>query len=402
MSYTPSPASSSPTIPPPAARLGGIVLALVVATGLFGCKGKPERLVIGVALTRNYHPGIILALEELNAAGGIRGIPVETVGLDWTVLNEYDPREAMTWANRFAEIDDLVAVIGHSDSASTLASAAYYNQFQVPHIVTIATNPAISDIGPWTYRLCPTDTLQGNALAEYAVNDWGKQRAAVFYVDDDFGRSLAEIFQARFRDLGGQVVTMVPQHNVLQDEDRQLLERSLGHLVDLGFSGEGDLVVILQRQRGADEIITGMAGLPITPCALGADPLGIPWMAAHAHREGIDLRASLFFYPGQETPRTASFVATFRESTGREPDYGDAYTYDAVHLLKEAILAGAGSRRGVKEGLDSFIRAGTVLDGVVGSYLIGEDNDARRSFTIGALEDGVFRPIEPVRPLRSH
>ncbi len=381
-------------LPPIPARLGRIVL-LVVALGLLStCKPRAERLVIGVALDKGYHAGLILALEEINAAGGIGGIPVETVGPDWRMLNEYDPREAMIWANSFAESEELVAVIGHSDSASTLASAAYYNQLQVPHIVTIATNRAISGIGPWTYRLCPSDTLQGRALAEYAVNDWGKQRAAVFFVDDDFGRGLAEIFQAEFRSLGGQVVTMVPQHNLLQEEDKRLIRRSLTHLAERGFSEEGDLVVLLQRRWVAIEIITTMASLAITPSALGADPLGIPMMAAHAQAENIDLRASLFFHPGRGDPRTAEFVRTFKENFGAEPDYGNAYAYDAVYLLRDAILAGASSRPGVKEGLDSFIRDGTVINGVVGSYVIGENNDARRSFMIGVASDGVFRPIE--------
>src|SRR6185503_187532 len=134
------------------------------------------------------------------------------------------------------------AVIGHSDSASTLSAASFYNQQKIPQIVTIATNPAITNIGEWTYRLCLSDAAQGPALAEYAVKDWGKRRIAVFYVNDDYGRGLAQLFEKH---------------------DYQMIQSSLKFIK---AQGEPDLIVLFQRIAAAEWTIKAIrdAGLHST------------------------------------------------------------------------------------------------------------------------------------------
>ena len=159
---------------------------------------------------------MVLAAKEINARGGIGGIPLELMGLEWKIGNLYDAEEIVEWANKFAETQDLLAVIGHSDDSSTLSAAALYNKKGVPQIVTIATNPAITNIGDWTYRLCISDAAQGPALAEYTVRDWGKRRIAVIYVNDAYGRGLAELFETRVREIGGEIVASIMHRNVLE------------------------------------------------------------------------------------------------------------------------------------------------------------------------------------------
>jgi len=375
-------------------------LALGLALGwLSACDRPPERVVIGVALSRAYHQGVEMAVEEINAEGGIRGVPVELEGLDWVVVDNFDPRDAIGWAKHFAEIEDLVAVIGHSDSASTLAAAPFYNQLEVPQIVTTATNPAITDIGAWTYRLCVSDSVQGAALAEYAVSDWSKRRLALLYVNDDYGRQLASLFQEQAHELGAEVVAAVPLNNSLGAADKQLITRSLAHLAELDFDRPEDLVVLFLRRYGATfalQAISEQEGL--TPDVLGGDSIGLPVLAELACDLGLDLRAALFFVPAPGDERATRFSESYLAHYGEVPDYGSAFAYDATYLIRDVAVAGGLSRAGVRQAIEELIERSVPIQGVAGTYVLGPDHDALRQFYIGVAEDGAFRPLQAVGP----
>jgi branched-chain amino acid transport system substrate-binding protein len=362
-----------------------IVLALALLLLPSGCSRKPKRIVIGIALTQSYHPAAQLAVKEINASGGINGVPVELMGIDWKVVSYFKSEDVLRWAARFSEEKDLLAVIGHSDSASTLSAAAFYNQHTVPQIVTIATNPAITNIGVWTYRLCLSDAAQGPALAEYAVKDWGKKRIAVYYVNDDYGRGLAQLFEKSVRELGGQIVTSVMHRNLLEKDDEALIRSSL---MELKKNGEPDLVVLFQRVGAAQFTLKAIREASFKSSILGGDSLG-PSEFAKGHAELMEgVRVSQFFQPRSDDARTTKFLKDFRDFTTRDADYGEAFAYDAVYLVRDAVANGGTSREGVKTYLDHLIMERTEQTGVAGTYWLGADHDARRSLYIVEVRNG--------------
>ncbi|RPJ82261.1 MAG: amino acid ABC transporter substrate-binding protein, partial [Acidobacteria bacterium] len=225
--------------------LFGVMLAVLLS----GCSPKPDKVVIGVALSEQNHEAVRLAVDEINRAGGIEGVPLELAGMDWRFRDAGQASEILQWAERFANTPDLVAVIGHSDSASTLSGAAFYNQHRVPQIVTIATSPAITNVGNWTYRLCLSDAKQGPALARYAVEKWGKRRIATFYVNDDYGRGVAQMFEQEVRRLGGAIVSSVMHRNLLRPEDQQLIRSTIERL---NGEGQPQLFALFQREEAAN------------------------------------------------------------------------------------------------------------------------------------------------------
>lgn len=378
---------------------------LVVSLLLIGaCAGEEQDLVIGIALTEDYHYAVQMAAEEINSNGGIGGARLSLVGLDWRDLDCFEPRDAIRWAERFAEIDNLVAVIGHSDSATTLASAPFYNRRRIPQVVTIATNPAITDIGPWTYRLCLSDDIQGKGLADYAVTSWHKKRFAIFYVDDDYGRQLASIFQEDVRQLGGEIISSVPTHNVLGEVDWGLIERCFEHLEETGFTGDGDCLVLLYRQISAIEVLGALASRPgITRSLLGADATAMPAVAATATRLSFDLRASMFFTVSPDNPKSELFTAQFEQRWERRPSYASALAYDAIYLVWQAADIGGATREGVQQGLLQLVDERHPITGAAGTYVLGPDHDSQRAFHIGVVESGVFVPVEMIafRALRA-
>jgi branched-chain amino acid transport system substrate-binding protein len=368
------------------------MLALFVLPA--ACIRKPRRVVLGIALSASYHPAVELAVKEINSSGGVGGVPIELMGLDWKVVNEFNAPEILKRAGQFAEEGDLIAVIGHSDSSSTLSAASFYNQQKIPQIVTIATNPAITNIGDWTYRLCLSDAAQGPALAEYAVKDWNKRRIAVFFVNDDYGRGLAQLFEKRVRELGGEIVASVMHRNILADDDKDLIHAALKSLKQ---NQEPDLIVLFQRIAVAEWMLKTIHEEHLNSSILGGDSLG-PLDLAKAKPELMEgVRVSQFFLPRSEDALATSFVKNFREFTGKDPDYGHAFAYDAVYLLRDAALHGGASREGVKSYLDKLIREKTQGAGVAGNYILGSDHDARRELYIVEAHNGAHTLLKTLR-----
>ena len=364
---------------------GRLIWVVVLMLPLLSCTSRPRRVVIGIALSSANHPAVELAAREINAGGGVDGIPLELMGLEWKIGNVYNATEILEWAKKFADTRDLLAVVGHSDSSSTLSAAALYNQEGVPQIVTIATNPEITNIGHWTYRLCISDAAQGPLLAEYSVRDWAKKRIAVLYVNDAYGRGLAELFEARVREMGGEIVASIMHRNVLADDDQRMIRSCLKRMEG---KGRPDLFVLFQRVEAAGWTIAAIREAGFDVGILGGDSIS-PLSALRRNpklQEGM--RSSQFFMPDPNNTRVQSFLLHFREFAGTDPDYGNAFAYDAIYLLRDAILHGGFSRNGVKTYLDRLIREQTSMQGIGGVYTLGSDHDARRSLHIVEAHNG--------------
>ena len=365
-----------------------LAVAALVALGLPGCSDpRPGRVVLGIGLTPNSHAGVKLAADEINAAGGIDGVRLELAGLDSTSPDAYSPWAILATAAKFNAIPELLAVIGHSDSASTLAAAASYNRDGIPQIVTIATNPAITNIGSWTYRLCLSDSTQGPALATYAVQQWRKTRLGIIYVNDDYGRGLARLFEARARALGAHIVATAMHRNKLQAEDQQTIAETLADLK----REEADMVALFQRVEAAKWTLHALRGAGLDAAVLGSDNLAQHAFARDPSGLADGVRVSQFVNLDTSRPRVARFVDRIKAATGRDPDYAQAYGYDAVFMVRDAILRGGFTREGVKSSLDRLITGTERVQGVTGSFTLAADHDARRPLYIAEVRAGAFR-----------
>ena len=374
-----------------------IVFASFCLLSLFtlSCSRVPKRVVIGIALTRSNHPAAQLALDEINARGGVNGIPMAAMGLDWKVARDFGSEEILKWAEDFARNEDLVAVVGHSDSTATLSAAAFYNQHQIPQLVTIATNPAITNIGDWTYRLCISDLTQGKALARYAVKDWGKKSICIFYVNDAYGKGLAEILQREVRDLGAKVVANRMHRNELQDQDKETITATLA---ELKRTGAPDLFVLIQRIVAANWTIAAIRKAGFNSSILGADNLAQPEFLRRNAELCEGIRVSQFYLPSPDDSAAMKFLNSFRQANGSEPDYGQAFAYDAVYLVRDAVARFGFSRSAVKKYLDYLITEQVAVHGVGGDYLLGPDHDARRGMYIAEARNGRYERVMQINP----
>ncbi|HEY1416732.1 MAG TPA: ABC transporter substrate-binding protein, partial [Myxococcaceae bacterium] len=148
--------------------------------------------------------GAQLAVEEVNAAGGVQGRQL--------VIRSYDsqsrPEEAANAMTRLVTQDRALFVVGENQSSLSLAMAPAAAQGQVPMIAPSSTNPRVTtEGGPYVFRVCFTDTFQGELLARYARETLKAERVAVL-VDQksDYAVGLAKVFGTRFGALGGKIV----------------------------------------------------------------------------------------------------------------------------------------------------------------------------------------------------
>jgi branched-chain amino acid transport system substrate-binding protein len=364
----------------------GTTVAFAALT--LACQPRPSRVVFGIGMTANAHNAVKLAAREINAAGGIGGVPLELDGLDFSgIQNPFDPVTVLALADRFIGNEDLLGVVGHSDSASTLSAAASYNKYGVPQLVTIATNPAITNIGAWTYRLCLSDAAQGPALAEYAVNDWHKRRVAVFFVNDDYGRGLAHLFEQRVRQLGAEIVVSVMHRNALETDDKKMIHSALA---GMKRGTPPDLVALFQRVAAAAWTVRAIRESGLAVDLLGGDNLAQYTLPAIGAELTDGIRVSQFFDLDHGDPRAEQFGQTFRQLGGSDSDYSQAFAYDAVYLMRDAVLRGGYTRAGVKTYLDRLIRDRVPVRGVGGTFTIGADHDARRPLYVSEIRNGQF------------
>jgi branched-chain amino acid transport system substrate-binding protein len=162
-------------------------MAIVILTGLLACRAPAKAYVIGVVLGGEGEHAARLALARVNAAGGINGRPLEirTVSGRWST----GAQQALIAAESLAADPRVLAVIGHANSSASLAGSQVYNERHVVQIAPTTTAPLYDRAGPYSFRLVPSDTYQARFLAETARAQVGG-RVAVFYVNDDYGRSL--------------------------------------------------------------------------------------------------------------------------------------------------------------------------------------------------------------------
>ena len=149
-----------------------------------------------------------IAVEEINAAGGVLGKPLEVVMYDCRTRQE----DMVNAARRLVEQDKVVAVIGPSGSGLCIAAAPIFNKGQVPHIGTLPTNPLVTvdekgAVRPYNFRICFLDPYQGRIMAWFSAKDLKAQKAAVLYdVSSDYSQGQREFFVASFKEFGGSIV----------------------------------------------------------------------------------------------------------------------------------------------------------------------------------------------------
>jgi branched-chain amino acid transport system substrate-binding protein len=325
--------------------------------------------------------GVRMAVDEINAAGGINGRQIELEICD----DKCDPYEASLCGQKMTSNPEIFAVIGHVCSSCTLAAGPIYDKAGLTALTVSSTNPEVTKKG-WKYvfRSIANDGMQGPLIADLAVNKLSKPKVAIIYGNNDYGKGLLDATQPAVTELGGEVVaveTYAP--GVDKDFSAQLTKIAQAApdvLVLLTDYSEGGLIV---KQRMA----AGLADVAVIASG------------GNTHQAFIDLGGDgaegVFFlnyfdadYPD---PLVQAFVTKYVAAYNEKPatEIGP-YGYEAPYIYKLAIEQGA-----TKETLPDVLHT-IKYTGVTGVTEFGPDGDVlSKGQFILVIKDGKFSSYVP-------
>jgi branched-chain amino acid transport system substrate-binding protein len=311
---------------------------IVVVVMLAAALGWPTRaeVLIGVAGPMTGHQAWFgeqylraagLAVEDLNAGGGVLGEGVEfVIGDDFC-----DPDQAVAVARKLAS-DGVVFVVGHFCSHSSIPASKVYEEARILQIAPGSASAKLTDEGgPNVFRVCGRDDRQGTKVGDYLADRWADKRIAILDDGTTWGAGVADGVRRRLRDLGVPIAmdaTFTPN----EPEYSALVLKMQAAGIDVFFPGglhrETGLIFRQARDRGYDLHLVSSSS-----SATGDFPL-----IAGPGLEGTLMAAAA---DARQKPEAAEVVAQFR-AQGYEPLGYTLYAYAAVQVWAQAVEA-AGS-----------------------------------------------------------
>ncbi len=321
--------------------------------------------------------GVELAIEEINAAGGIDGKMIELIAED----DEGNPEKTVNAYKKLTAKDNVKMIIGSLTSGCTQAITSLAQAQKVLVVAPAATMESITDAGDYIFRVCFIDPFQGTVGAKFSAENLGKKRAAVLYdVGNDYSVGLYENFKIAFEAAGGTLVAEESYNTGDKDFNAQLTKIKNANPDVVYLPDYYSTVALIARQLRAQGIT-----VPI----VGADGWG--GITENAGDEVLNGFYSDHYAADSTDAKVIEFVSKYRAKYDATPTAFAALGYDAMYVISDAIKA-AGSTNGAK------VR--DALNNTSGSYVTGNLTfDEKRNPTKSAVmleivqKDGVLTPV---------
>jgi branched-chain amino acid transport system substrate-binding protein len=323
-------------------------------------------------------------VDRINAQGGIKALTIELV-----VLESENSALDSARAARQAVESGAVAVIGGYSSSGALASAGVLQNTHIPFIAVGATNPDVTRVGDYVFRVNFVDSFQGASMAEFAYAELGARKAAILVnVGNRYSPYLAQVFAEQFRQLGGQIRW--------QKDYLPSLAGYASIFADVP-KAEADVIVVPGYEDDSAEIIRDARAAGLMATFLGGDGWG-PAMFDYAGDQVEDGYYTKGWHPEAGlTSGLQDVLASWVEKNGPIWRDSTALAIDACYLLFSAMeRAEKISPVSIRDALvktDDF-------KGIVGSYSFNSYRDPDKPLTVLKLArpDSVF--VKVIHPKR--
>jgi branched-chain amino acid transport system substrate-binding protein len=327
--------------------------------------------------------GVEMAVEEINASGGLLGRQVEAIYED-TRGQQQDSTIAV---QKLIDKDRVIAVLGESASTNSLAGGAVCQDKKIPMITPSSTNPTVTEIGDYIFRVCFLDDFQGEVMARFAANTLKAKRVAILYDNgSDYSKGLEEFFTQTLKKLGGEIIAKEAYQKADVDFSAQLTKIK-GSNPDAiyvpGYYTQVGQIAQQSRKLGVNIPILGADGWD-SPSLLeiGKEALNGCYFSNHYNVEDPD-------------PRVSNFVGTFKTKYNSTPDTTAGLAYDATNILFEAIKKANSTE---PKAIRDAIAQTKDFNGVTGVITIGAKRDAVKSAVIVGIENGKYVVKEKISP----
>ncbi len=366
-----------PTLIPAAVRAND-ALAPIKVGEIASLTGKEA------AFGQSSHKGTLLAIEELNAAGGVLGRTLDLLTED----NQSKAGESATATRKLISRDHISALLGEVASSRSLEMAPIAQSSKIPMISPSSTNPKVTAVGSYIFRVCFIDPFQGTVMAKFAKNELHLTKVAVLTsVSSAYSVGLAKYFKERFADDGGDIAIEQKYSEGDKDFRSQLTAikaAGIGGIFVPGYYTEAALVAKQARELG------------ITVPIFGGDGWEAPQLIEIGGAAMEGTYYSTHYSPEDSSPAVQGFVKRFQSRfNGETPDAMAALGYDSAVFLVDAI-----KRAGVTDpaAVRAALAATKDFTGVTGHTTIDANRNASKAAVIVTVKDGRFKFFETVAP----
>jgi branched-chain amino acid transport system substrate-binding protein len=309
-------------------------VALLAASPLAAAPAEPIRIgeiepLTGkeAAFGQASHRGVKMAIDEINARGGVLGRPLVLITED----NQSRNGDSATIARKLVSRDKVVAVLNGGTSSHCLEAAPVCQNARVPLIATTATNAKITEVGSYIFRNCFIDEFQGSVMARFATKTLKLERVAVLTSASAVASvGLAKVFRESFTRLGGKVSVEQKYSEGDKDFRAQLTAIKASGAQGIfvpGYYTEAALICRQARDLGI--------ALPI----FGTDGWEAPELVQIGGAAVEGTYYSTHYTSESTAPEVVNFVGKFRARfNGEIPDSLAPLAYDATLILADAIM----------------------------------------------------------------
>lgn len=328
--------------------------------------------------------GIRLALDQINAAGGVLGRQIKVITED----DQSKAEEAVTAVQKLINQDHVVALLGEVASSRTLAAAPVAQRAHIPLLSPASTNPKVTQVGNYIFRCCFIDPFQGAAMANYSMDELKLTKFAVLHDDkNDYSVGLRQFFSDVITKRGGKIVADLSYSEGDVDFKAQLTNIKRQDPQAIYVPGYYNDVALICRQARE---------LGITCPLMGGDG----WDSDKTFQIGGDAVNGCYFTnhysPDEDRPAVKDFIKAFKAKyNDKVPDAMAILGYDAMNLMADAI-ARAGDTTGIK--IRDALADTKNFPGASGAITIDANRNAQKAIVILKIDGGKTHFVGSVDP----
>ena len=313
--------------------------------------------------------GAELAVEQVNASGGVNGKLLELVVYD----DQASPKEAVPVVTRLIEQDKVNIGISGSYSGATRAAAGVYQAAGVPYIAAYAVHPDITRAGNFVFRTSFVGQVQGRAGAALIGDRLGKKRVVLITLKNDFGKSLA----AGFKDMAGNYgITVVNEY------EYSIKDRQFGPIVASVKSDAPDAIYASGYFFTAGPLVNQLVSAGVDVPIIGQEGYDSQKFIdiAGGASEGVIITTSLD--RDSAASETRDFIKAFEAKAGYKVDMVAASAHTAVKVAANALRVG--------ESGDSLRIAieNTQITAATGKISFNELGEVRKNVQVQVVRNG--------------
>ncbi len=327
--------------------------------------------------------GIAMAIDEANEAGGVKGKKLAVRVYD----DQSKPEEAASAVTRLITQDKVLVILGEVASSNSLAMAPKAQEAKIPMISPSSTNPKVTEVGDYIFRVCFIDPFQGFVMARYAHGELKHKDVAILTDKKSaYSEGLTDVFKRKFAEMGGKVV--VVESYAKGDTDFRAQLTNIKKLKPQGLYIPGYYQDVANIAEQAKEL-----GLKVT--MMGGDG----WDSAKLFELGgaaVDgSYVSNHYSADDPSPRVQEFIKKFQARYKTTPDSLAALGYDAARVAIDAMkrateLTGPSIREQVAITKD--------FPGVAGTITLDEHRNPVKPAVVLKVEAGKFKFVSTVAP----